>query len=352
MRWENRKPEGVGEVKHTPQGFTAPIRIPLDSEGYFGRECPSCGALFKMRHDEYEPLPDDLELTCPYCGHCEDHSAFMTRAQLERVNAAAEGLAAQFVHAKLNTMFGDVFGRPSRTPRGSGISVEWRYAPGSPPPVRELPPFVEDKVQRIIECSSCCNHYAVFSATSFCPVCGPRPAADKVVEAIHAARQALAIEDGLGPEERDQLRALGVFERFAVDSITSVVSLFELFTREQFHVRAPGANHAVKGQGNIFQRLDDTARIFIDYLGLDLVRLAGEERWRRLRRAFAQRHLLTHRGGVIDQRFLNQVPDAAVTVGQRLIIRRTEAETVLDDLKAFVTALAAVQPPNPQPSAD
>lgn len=53
--------------------------------------------------------------------------------------------------------------------------------------------------------------------------------------------------------------------------------------------------------------------------------------------------------GVIDQRFLDQVPDAAATVGQRLIIRRTEAETVLDDLEAFVAALAAVEPPSPPP---
>jgi hypothetical protein len=36
---------------------------------------------------------------------------------------------------------------------------------------------------------------------------------------VITARQALAIEDGLGGDERDQLRALGVFERFAVDAI-------------------------------------------------------------------------------------------------------------------------------------
>jgi hypothetical protein len=332
MGWEHRKPEGIGDVTHTAQGFSAPIAIPVDPHGYFGRECPACASLFKMRHDEYEALPDDPELTCPYCGHREDHGAFFTHAQIERVTAAAQVLAEQFVHATVNIMF-------------SGVSG-FRYTPGSPPPVRDLPEFVEETVRRIINCSSCGNHHAVFSATSFCPVCGPRPAADKVLEAVAAARQALAIEDGLGSDERDQLRALGVFERFAVDGITSVVSLFELFAREQFKDRVPAPDDAVRGMGNVFQRLDDTAQLFMGHAGVDLVQLAGADRWRRLRRAFAQRHVLTHRGGVVDQRYLDQVPDATVAVGQRLIIHRTDAEGALDDLEALVTALATRHAPS------
>jgi hypothetical protein len=344
--WEHRKPDGIGDIVYTDTGFTTKVAIPVDADGYFGRECPSCAALFKVRHDEYHALPDDLQLTCPYCGHRENHGEFLTKAQCGRVSAAALGLAEQMVHSTLSNMLSEVFGRRTPGLSGSMVSVTWNYTPGSPPPVRDLPPFVEDTVRRIIECSSCGTHYAVFSATSFCPVCGPRPAGDKVLEAITAARQSLAIEDGLPREDRDQLRALGVFERLAVDCITSMVSLFELFAREQFHDRVPGAD-AVRTTGNVFQRLDDTAQLFMDHAGIDLVRLAGEDRWRRLRRAFAQRHLLTHRGGAVDSRYLDQVPDATVSVGQRLIIRRVDAERALDDLDAFVTALAALHVPPP-----
>ena len=339
MSWDQRKPEGVGNIEHTADGFTAPISIPLDPDGYFGRECPSCHALFKMRNDECKALPNDVALTCPYCGERREHGAFLSSAQRERAMAAARGLAQQMVHAKLNEMFSQSFGRRPSSSRGSFISVETRYTPGSPPPIRELPDFVEDEARRIIECSSCRNHHAVFSASAFCPVCGPRPAAEKVLESIEAARQALAVEDHLDPDRREQFRATGVFERFAVDAIESVVSLFEAFAREQFFARASSPEDVVRGKGNVFQRLGDTAQLFADHIGIDLSALAGHDRWDRLQRAFARRHILVHRGGIVDQRFLDQVPDSGLAIGQRLVIRRVDADEALSDLEAVVQAL-------------
>jgi hypothetical protein len=66
--WKDRLPEGIGDVHETKTGFEASISIPVDEDGFFGRECPECGRLFKMHFGQYEALPDDLELICPYCG--------------------------------------------------------------------------------------------------------------------------------------------------------------------------------------------------------------------------------------------------------------------------------------------
>jgi hypothetical protein len=229
--WEHLpKPDGVGDVRETIDGFETSISIPTGDDGYFGRECPACEAPFKMRHDEYEALPEEIELTCPYCGHREEHSSFVTSAQHARLMAAAEGLAEQWLHEQVNDIFGETFGRRGTRPRRSKsfVSIEWSSTPGTPPSVRELPIVLEDQTRRIVECAMCGNHHAVYSATSFCPVCGPRPASARVVEAIAAAREALAVEDRLGEDERETLRAAGVFERFAVDAIESTVNLFEM----------------------------------------------------------------------------------------------------------------------------
>jgi hypothetical protein len=72
MSWQDLpKPDGVGEITEADGGFEVAIAIPTDEDGFFGRECSSCEAPFKMRSDEYEALPDEIELTCPYCGHRE-----------------------------------------------------------------------------------------------------------------------------------------------------------------------------------------------------------------------------------------------------------------------------------------
>jgi hypothetical protein len=345
MTWEDLpKPDGVGDIAETEDGFDVSISIPSDEDGYFGRECPSCEAPFKMRGDEYEELPDEIELTCPYCGHLEEHSAFMSAAQHARAMAAAEGLVEQWAHGQINDILGSTFGRRSSRPRrrDSFISIETSYTPGTPPPVRELPEALEEQTRRVVQCSSCGNHHAVYSATSFCPVCGPRPAGEKVLEAITAAREALAVEDRLGEDERETLRAAGVFERFAVDAIESVVSLFEIFAREQFSERVPDAQQHTKGKGNVFQRLDDTAALFAEQADVDLVRIAGDERWQRLKRSFAHRHVLSHNAGIVDDKFLNQMPDIELTLGQRLVVRRADAAQALDDLEALVHAVAGV----------
>jgi hypothetical protein len=289
-----------------------------------------------MRQDEYLSLPDDLALTCPYCGYCAGHAEFMSAAQRERVLAAARGLAEQLVHGMFNDMMSQTFNQPRSARPGSFMSVEMSYTPGSPPPIRELPGIAEAQIQRVIECSSCSNHHAVYSATSFCPVCGPRAAADKVLEAATGARQALSVEDRLNRDEREQLRSIGVFERFAVDAIESVVSLFETFAREQFYDRAPRPDEVVRGKGNVFQRLDDTRRLLDEHAGVDLAGLVGVDRWRRLQLAFAQRHLLAHQGGIVDQRFLDQAPGFSMKIGQRLVISRRDASVALDDFEVLV----------------
>ncbi|MBY0309378.1 MAG: hypothetical protein K2Q09_11600, partial [Phycisphaerales bacterium] len=185
---------------------------------------------------DYSTVAD--KLNCPYCGHTAEHSEFLTPEQRARVMAAAEALAAQWAHQQLHEMLDGVFGSGRRRPRSRasefGMSLELGYTPGSPPPLRVLPEVIEDQVRRTISCAGCATDDAVYGACAFCPVCGPRPALDTVREAITAARLTLALEDGLDADQRESLRASGVLERFAVDALTSTVSLFEVFMRDRF----------------------------------------------------------------------------------------------------------------------
>jgi sarcosine oxidase delta subunit len=341
MSWKSRLPPGVNNLQKTPDGFTAGVTIPPDEDGYIGQRCTGCQGKFRMLSDEYVALPDDALITCPYCGRQADTAEYITDAQRNRVQAAAEGVAEQFVHDQLDQALRSAFGGRNRSKSSGPFSIEFEYKPGPRPRIRSLPAIVEEKVLRTIACPGCGIHYAVYGASAFCPVCGPRAATETVLEGIEAGRKALALEEHLPADERDAARAAGVFDRLAADTVKNIVGLFEVFARDQFRARAANPEDAVRGKGNIFQRLDDTAQLFSDHCAVDLPATVGPAVWQRLREDFARRHVLTHCDGIVDAKFLTVVINSNLQVGQRLVISRQDAERALDDVEAVVRKLAA-----------
>jgi DNA-directed RNA polymerase subunit RPC12/RpoP len=60
------------------------VTIPLDSDGFLRRECPTCEREFKWRptpEEDAEPAQDDGYF-CPYCGVQAPIGAWLTQGQL------------------------------------------------------------------------------------------------------------------------------------------------------------------------------------------------------------------------------------------------------------------------------
>jgi uncharacterized Zn finger protein (UPF0148 family) len=340
VSWQHRLPHGISGFRKTTQGFEASVSIPADEEGLFGRQCPDCERFFKMRVDQWEALPDDAVVTCPYCGQQpEDVNDFLTRQQNQRVQSAAEALAEQYVHQAIQDAFSGLGTRRLR-PGGSGIEIRVSHDP--PPPVRSLTTYVEEQVRRTITCDRCETVYAVYGATAFCPVCGPRAAADTVLEAVDRGRRSLGLEDALPDDLREQARADGVFDKTAADAVKEVVTLFEVFARDQFTARVPGHEEIVKQRGRgVFQRIDDVEALFAEHVGTSISGHVPEDVWSRLQIVFQQRHVLVHTQGIVDEQYVQRVPHTRQQVGQRLVLSRHDAEQALDALEAVVRAVAA-----------
>jgi hypothetical protein len=330
----------MSNFRETSQGFQASISIPADEEGFFGRECPDCVRFFKMRVDQWEALADDAVVTCPYCGHQpEDADDFMTPQQNQRVQSAAEALVEQYAHQAIEDAFSG-FATPRLRPGQSGIQIT--VSSDSPPPVRSLTTYVEKQVRRTITCGNCQTEYAVYGATAFCPVCGPRAAVETVLDAIERERRSLALEDDLPDDLREQARADGVFDKSAADAVKETVTLFEVFTRDQFSSRVLNHEDIVKQHGRgVFQRLDDVDVLFGQHCGTTISALVSADVWSRLQIVFQQRHVLVHRQGIVDEHFVQRVPHPRQQVGQRLVLGRRHADQALDALDAVVRAVVA-----------
>jgi len=101
-----RMPDGAQIVGEDGDSVRMQVSMPLDEHGFFGRQCPSCAQLFRVDADDYQALPDELELWCVYCGHHAEHSEFITDQQLDRAKRAVADWAMQSIGDSLNRSLG------------------------------------------------------------------------------------------------------------------------------------------------------------------------------------------------------------------------------------------------------
>lgn len=299
------------------------VSIPLDEHGYFGRECPGCYQIFRIHGEDYDALPDDLVLTCPYCGHQEEHSEFMTSQQRDRVMRVAQDAAMQLVSEMLDKSFG----RMAQSTRSNRfVKVSYRSKPFYPQP---LPGINEERLIRERTCTACGVRYAVFGEHRFCPVSGALDAAEVAQDALAAELAKLDALNDVPAEQRVILREQGVFDRIAVDTLGRVVGIVEALASAEFARRVHDAATLVKGRGNVFQRLDDFADLFAEHLGID-PRDSSEIAWVALKRLWAARHAHVHADGLVDAKYLRAVPTSPLRLGQRVVVSERDARIAIE----------------------
>jgi len=330
-----RFPDGVEFEGEADDGnVTFKVTIPTDEDDFLGRECPSCGELFRISHADYDRLPDDLELFCVYCGHHTDHGDFMTQQQRDRVMRAAGDYAIQLAHQSLDRIFTDVT-------RGSSV-LSYRSTPIDfhPDP---LPEIDEERLVRERVCPDCCVHYAVFGETRFCPICGPLPPIVAAKDALAADVARLDAFTGLSQPAIAALREKGVIDRSLVDTIENLVGTVEALADATFRTQVPTAAAIVAGKGKVFQRLTDTAVLFADHLGADLPGALGAG-WQRLLEVWAARHVFTHCDGIVDAKYLSTAAGSTLAVGQRLRISEPGTREAISLVDKLCDVIAAAVP--------
>jgi hypothetical protein len=310
------------------------VTIPLDEHGFFGRECPSCNRPFLVSKDSYDPLPDDLRLWCVYCGHDDDHSEFMTTQQKARIMSLMEDVGMQMISQSLDQSFG----RLARNSRNNSF-VRFEYRPSRVYP-RPLPGIQEEQLIRERSCAGCGMRYAVFGEHRYCPVCGLIPAGAVALDALAAETSRLDVLAGLPGETVASLREQGLLDRQYVDTIENVVGVVESVAAAVFRERVPDSATLMRGKGNVFQRLDDLADLFLTHLAID-VRAACAGGWPELQRTWAGRHVYAHHDGTVDERYLRSVPTSPLRLGQRLPVREQDARRAVELVRLLVEAVSA-----------
>jgi len=138
-------------------------------------------------------------------------------------------------------------------------------------------------------------------------VCGPLSAEVVAADALDVETLRLDALNLVPPEEVRVLREQGVFNRIWVDTLENLVTIVETLARTVFNAAVSDATSRVKSKGNVFQRLDDLADLFVDAGYPDVRRLVSEGVWLRLQESWAARPVFTHNDGVIDDKSVSKL---------------------------------------------
>ena len=322
-----RMPDGAEIESESGSTVTISVAIPGDDAGYFGRQCPSCERIFRMHINDYEALPEEPRLTCPYCCHEDGHSQFFTKQQVDRAMGAAQEYASQLIEEKVDQMFSNF----TRRANSRGGTICWSYSGstrGRPTP-KPLPGIVEEAPIRERSCARCHNRYAVFGEHLACPVCGPHSLATIATDAFDAQDAVRSLVEHLPAEVLDQLREAGAIEKTAAGVLGSVVGTVETFLKETFLARVASGNRVIAGKGNIFQRLDDAVQLYKNDFAIDIPSALGPGDWDRLLVLYGIRHLLTHNNGTVDAKHMTKFPGKGFVLGQHITVSTADAKDAL-----------------------
>lgn len=299
--------------------FPKEIRVPIptDGSGMVGRSCPrrDCKGYFKLKPGT-GLKGRSLLCLCPYCGHKAKGDAFWTKAQREYAKAYALRAFNDLVFRELKKM------EFNHRPRGAfGIGISMTVKQGPKPPLRY---YRERALETEVVCDQCTLRYSVFGVFGFCPDCGCHNSRQILDKNLDLAVKVIELaENAPSPDLKENL---------IQNALEDVVSSFDGFGRELLRAHAARATDPEKAAGVSFQSLAGADRSLQTLFGASLQSLTTPDEWKQMVRGFHKRHVIAHKGGVIDEKYVEQS-------GDETAIERRKVRVTADEVRALVAAV-------------
>ena len=127
-----------------------------------------------------------------------------------------------------------------------------------------------------------------------------------------------AIRETLG-ETRSRDAAEDTARQLVENGLVKLVSSFQRYAEAVF-AQLPNSSH-VAVRKNAFQNLPESSQLWRRASGRGYEEMLSAKELRELNRLLQQRHLLSHREGIVDQEYIDKSGDHTYSVGQRLVVR-------------------------------
>jgi len=313
---------------------TFSFSVEEDEDGYIDRGCPGeeCRFQFKVLTIDWTKFFRDEAVFCPMCGKSSSADSFFTTEQVEQAKKQVLDYYEVELTRHLSQMAHD-FDRSQ--PQNSLIRVSMEVK--GPKWHKPLIPLKANKeLQLKIECDKCGAHFAVLGSAFFCPCCGHSSAVrvfkhsmtkiEAKVSHMERIRQAVAEVS----EDEAEVTCRSLLESGLSDGVVAFQRVCE-----ELYSQHPSAEP--KLPINVFQRLADGSGLWEKLVGKGYSHFLSSREMDRLQMLFQRRHLLAHREGIVDQRYIDMSGDTTYAVGQRIVVREQDVLDMVLIIKKLVS---------------
>ncbi len=303
------------------------VEIAVDEHGFIDRQCPAdnCEFNFKVDEKDWLGIVSDEAVWCPMCRHEAPADQWFTKEQVEHAQSEALKVVEGEIDRSLRSD-AKRFNRQQRRSAFVSISIE---VPGGTHRAYTLPSKAAELMELKIQCEECGSRFAVIGSAYFCPACGANSVIRTFADSLRKIRAKIESEntirnvlEEMHGKDAAELTCRSLRESCLLDGVTA----FQKYNEGLYESYG-------QGPPNAFQRIDGGSKLWRDAVGHGYDSWLNESEMGRLLVLFQKRHLLAHTEGIVDERYILKSGDNKYNLGQRIVISRSDIESLLNLLE-------------------
>lgn len=317
------------------------VDLALDDDGFLDRQCPEtrCRRYFKVVHSDWESS-DTVVATCPFCGYKDEPSEFTTVEQEDYLRQIGESYAQEL----LQQLMGQLSNKLASSRGMLKVDVSSKFT-DIPVPIT---PDAAESMRLQITCDTCGCTYAVVGSGFFCPLCGENSAPQSFHQAIHRVRSTVEVAEKLGQLLVDRAVIEATRASVLEDQIENLVTSFQRLADASY----PRLPSATKLRNSPFQRLEQASEVWAKAGGREFTQFLKADEWSELLVYFQKRHVIGHRDGFVDDRYIKEPGDQSVLSGARLVITAANVLRMAELVETLGSGLISDLPDQPVPTSE
>ncbi len=312
------------------------IPVETDEDGYYDKECPSenCLFQFKVLAEDWSNKFNDDSVYCPLCGHNAPTDNFWTTEQIEQ----GKEQAINQVKNRINEAFSESAKEFNRKqPKGGFLTMKMEFK-GSTTSSFILPIPAKKELEQKITCSKCGSRYSVLGSAFFCPCCGYNSVIETFDNSIKKIESKInnietirkAVTEISADEAELTVRSL--IESGLSDGVVAFQHFCELTYLENRKTDE-------KIKFNAFQNLEIGAKYWETIFNESYQDWLSKNEYWELNILFQKRHLLAHREGIVDEKYIQKSGDTRYKIGQRIVVKEKDVMNLVRLINKIVNEI-------------